>query len=65
MAKDKLKLEDFEPKKYTSEEAIEMAVRAVKGMGLADYYERLISAAERRGYQRAVDEMTIKLNKMR
>ena len=41
-----------------------MAVSTVKGMGLADYYQRLIDAAEKRGYEKAIIDMRGKLNKM-
>lgn len=49
---------DLKDKKiYTSQEAIEMATNAVKGMGLAEYYQKQIDQAELRGYNRALDDM--------
>jgi len=51
-------------KKYTSDEAIEMATNAVRSMGLSEFYEKQIAAAEKRGYQKAIEDMQAKLNKM-
>lgn len=51
-----------EPKKFTSQEAIDMATKAVAGLG--EYYQEQIDKAEARGYQKAIDEMHKKLATM-
>lgn len=51
-----------ESKKFTSQEAIDMATKAVAGLG--EYYQDQIDKAEARGYQRAIDEMRKKLDGM-
>jgi len=42
----------------------EMATNAVRSMGLSEFYEKQIAAAEKRGYQKAIEDMQAKLNKM-
>lgn len=51
-----------EPKKFTSQEAIDMATKAMSGLG--DYYQDQINKAEARGYQKAIDEMRAKLDSL-
>lgn len=41
-----------------------MATNAVRSMGLSEFYEKQIAAAEKRGYQKAIEDMQAKLNKM-
>lgn len=43
---------------------IDDAVSAVKSMGISDYYQQQIKEAEDRGYQKALDDMREKLNKL-
>lgn len=49
---------------YTPDEAVAMAVEAVKSLNIAEAHRRELDRAFKRGYQQAVDDMYGKLGKL-
>ncbi len=60
----KMQEADEQRKKYTSDEAVKLAVDTVKSMGIADAHLKELERAYERGYQAAIDVMSDKLRKM-
>lgn len=60
----KMQEADEQCKKFTSDEAVKLAVDTVKSMGIADAHRKELERAFDRGYQAAIDVMSDKLRKM-
>lgn len=60
----KMQEEDEKRKKYTSNEAIDMAVKAVKSMGIADLHNEQLQIAFKNGYDKAIADMQAQLFKL-